>query len=130
MPVKFHHVAIQTADIDRSVLFYRDALGCDILKEEVSPKGRKIVWIEAGGSRIELYSGKPGQPLAARWNMNGLGPLSIGFHVTNLEETLDGLRQHGVRILREPYEPVPGERCAMIEGPDGEEIVLVDRPVH
>ncbi|MBI5198225.1 MAG: VOC family protein [Nitrospirae bacterium] len=130
MKFGFHHIAVQTRDLAKAIRFYRDAMGFSILKEETSPKGRKIIWFEAGGARIELYSGKPGQPLKDRWDENGIGPLSIGFTVPDLRLAIDRLKIFGARIIREPYEPVPGERAAMIEGPDGEEIVLVDRAVH
>lgn len=130
MKFGFHHIAVQTRDLDQAVRFYRDALGFTLLKEETSPKGRKIVWFDAGCARIELYSGKPEQPLNEQWDKDGVGPLSIGFIVEDLQRAIERVKTFGVRIIREPYEPVPGERAAMIEGPEGEEIVLVDRVVH
>jgi catechol 2,3-dioxygenase-like lactoylglutathione lyase family enzyme len=131
MPLSFelHHIAIQTRDIDKALRFYRDHLGFSLLKEEVSPKGRKICWLTRGGTRIELYSGKPGQGLSDRWNANGVGPLSLGLLVPDLAQALTHLKSHGIRVIREPYEPVPGEWASMIEGPDGEEIVLVEKSV-
>jgi len=129
MNFTFHHVAIQTSNLETSLHFYHHILGLPLIKEETSPRGRRIVWLKAGLGRIELYSGKPGQPLEDRWNENGIGPVSIGFVVENLKDTLSELKTKGVHILKEPYEPVPGELTAMIEGPDGEEIVLMERPV-
>jgi catechol 2,3-dioxygenase-like lactoylglutathione lyase family enzyme len=127
--VQLHHIAIQTADIEKSSHFYEKILGFSRLKEERSPKGRTIIWLGAGAGRIELYSGKPKQPLASRWNPNGLGPLSIGLRVADLDAAVNRLSREKVVILKKPYEPVPGERAAMIEGPDGEEIVLLEREV-
>ena len=126
---RFHHVAIQTADLSRARRFYETALGCVVIKEERTAKGREIVWLACGEGRIELYGGKPGQPLAAEWNVNGIGPLALGFLVGDLDREVARLRALNVRITKPPYEPVPGERAAMIEGPDGEEIVLLERPV-
>jgi catechol 2,3-dioxygenase-like lactoylglutathione lyase family enzyme len=126
---RLHHIAIQASDIKRSSHFYEKILGFRRLKEETSPKGRKIVWLGAGEGRIELYSGKPKQPLASHWNPNTLGPLSIGLWVDDLDEAVRKLSRKKVVILKRPYEPVPGERAAMIEGPDGEEIVLLEKEV-
>ena len=129
MEFTFHHVAIQTSDLERSLHFYHHILGLPVIKEETSPKGRRIVWLLAGSGSIELYSGKPGQPLEDGWNENRVGPIAIGFVVKSLRDLLPELRARGVHIIKEPYEPVPGELTAMIAGPDGEEIVLMERPV-
>lgn len=127
--VQLHHIAIQTSDIERSSHFYEKILGFTRLKKETSPKGREIIWLSAGTGRIELYSGKPKQKLAGRWSPNTLGPLSIGLWVGNLDEAVRRLSRKKVVILKPPYEPVAGERAAMLEGPDGEEIVLLERAV-
>jgi catechol 2,3-dioxygenase-like lactoylglutathione lyase family enzyme len=126
---KVHHVAIQTRDLAESVRFYRKVLGFECLKEERSSKGREIVWFDAGEIRIELYGGKPGQELAPGWSPDAVGPLSIGLWVDDLDGAVESLRAQGVKIHREPYFPVPNERAAMILGPDGEEIILVEKKV-
>ncbi|MGB3943030.1 MAG: VOC family protein [Candidatus Manganitrophaceae bacterium] len=127
---KLHHIAIQTDDLERSIHFYERILGLAKIKEEQSGRGRRIVWFETGSGRIELYGGKPGQPLSDRWDPNGIGPISLGFLVWNLEESLRHLKEAGVIIIKPPYEPVPGERAAMIQGPNGEEIVLLEKEVR
>ena len=122
-------MAVQTTDLGRARRFYESVLRCSVLKTERTPKGREIVWLACGGCRIELYSGKPSQPLTGEWNPNAVGPLALGFSVRDLDDEVARLRGLGVRITKPPYEPVPGERAAMIEGPDGEEIVLLEREV-
>lgn len=126
---RLHHIAIQTRDMEKSLYFYGSVLGLKVIKKEVSPKGRAIVWFMAGEGRIELYGGKPSQPLNRGWNENSVGPLSIGFLVASIDRTVQVLKDQGVPLLKDPYEPVPGERAAMISGPDGEEIVLLEKSV-
>lgn len=128
-PYAFHHVAIQTADLPAARRFYETILGCTVLKEERTAKGREIVWLQCGAGRIELYSAKPGQVLAPSWSNQAVGPLALGFLVDDLDREVARLRTAGVAITKPPYEPVPGERAAMIAGPDGEEIVLLERAV-
>lgn len=129
LPFQLHHVAIQTTDIERSARFYEKALGMRRIKKEQSPKGRTIIWFDAGMGRIELYSGKPGQPLEPRWDPDKVGPLSIGFWVADLDEAVRRLLDEKISFIKLPYEPLPGERAAMVQGPDGEEIVLLERKV-
>ncbi len=126
---QIHHIAIQAADIERSAHFYGEILGLTRIKEERSSKGRKIIWFDSGTGRIELYSGKPGQPLNQTWSPNTVGPISFGFQVPHLEEAVRHLLEANVPLIKAPYEPVPGERAAMIQGPDGEEIVLLEKAV-
>lgn len=128
-PYVFHHVAIQTADLAHARRFYETILGCPVLKEERTAKGREIVWLQCGAARIELYSAKPGQALAPSWSNQVVGPLALGFLVDDLDREVARLRSVGVVITKPPYEPVPGERAAMIAGPDGEEIVLLEHAV-
>jgi glyoxylase I family protein len=127
--VRLHHVAVQTADLARARVFYETVMGFTVLKTERTAKGRDIVWLACGDCRIELYGAKPGQALATDWNANHVGPLALGFLVDDLVAEVDRLRALNVPISKPPYEPVPGERAAMIVGPDGEEIVLLERPV-
>jgi catechol 2,3-dioxygenase-like lactoylglutathione lyase family enzyme len=122
-------VAVQTADLGRARRFYETVLGCSVIKTERTAKGREIVWLACGDCRIELYSAKPNQSLALGWNPDGLGPLALGFYVGDLDAEIARLGALHVRITKPPYEPVPGERAAMIAGPDGEEIVLLERAV-
>lgn len=126
---EIHHIAIQTADIEKSSHFYEKILGLTRIKEEESPKGRKIIWLDSGSGRIELYSGKRDQRLEKAWNPNAVGPLALGFFVPDLDDAVRRLAAVDVSILKQPYEPVPGERAAMIEGPEGEEIVLLENTV-
>lgn len=129
MKFQLHHIAIQSRNLDKSLQFYQNVLGMSVLKKELSPKGRVIFWLKAGEGRIELYGGKPGQNLSQSWNKNGVGPLSLGLIVADLDHAVDELRALNVPIVKDPYEPVAGERAAMIAGPDGEEIVLLEKPV-
>jgi glyoxylase I family protein len=127
--IRLHHVAVQTVDLARARRFYETVMGFTVLKTERTAKGRDIVWLGCGDCRIELYGAKPAQTLATGWNATGVGPLALGFLVDNLDAEIERLRALSVTITKPPYEPVPGERAAMIAGPDGEEIVLLERPV-
>lgn len=126
---RLHHVAVQTPDLARARRFYETVMGFTVLKTERTAKGRDIVWLACGDCRIELYGAKPGQALSAGWTTDAVGPLALGFLVDDLDAAVERLRGLDIPITKPPYEPVPGERAAMIAGPDGEEIVLLEQPV-
>ena len=49
MPLAFHHVAIQCADLDRCERFYREVLGLEVLRRWPGEAGGdRSVWLSAG----------------------------------------------------------------------------------
>lgn len=130
--VHIHHVALQTADFEKSFHFYAKILGLQVVKEPFDFKGKRtLAWLDAGGIMIELYSvknGKEPQPYDDR----RVGADHIAFEVENLDSILPYLRQNNVKVLRDPFLPPTDDphqpRVAFIEGTDGEEIELRECP--
>ncbi|TVR95950.1 MAG: VOC family protein, partial [Trueperaceae bacterium] len=55
--IRFDHVAITVRDMERSVGFYRDLLGFDVLGQLYLNEGTfKIVYLRSGGACIELFA--------------------------------------------------------------------------
>jgi glyoxylase I family protein len=53
------HVVLRVADLQRSIAFYGDVLGCPIERTLEQPK---LVQLRAGTSMIDLVPGAPGEP--------------------------------------------------------------------
>jgi catechol 2,3-dioxygenase-like lactoylglutathione lyase family enzyme len=123
MEVLSSRTMIHPVDLDRSITFYRDALGLPIAREFGSGINRGVVFF-AGGGLIEvvLGSGKP-SPSAGRH----LG-LALWFQVRNVEEAVDDLAARGVTIARRPVHEEWGLIEAWVDDPDGLRIHLVEVP--
>jgi glyoxylase I family protein len=123
----FHHVAIHSADFDRSMHFYQSVLG---LKA-------KIAWGEAPDRAIMLHAGdhrhveifeKPGAAPADTGTL-----LHFALRTDDCPAMLEMVRAAGMEVTMEPKEitipssigPVP-VHIAFFKGPDGEIVELFE----
>jgi catechol 2,3-dioxygenase-like lactoylglutathione lyase family enzyme len=136
------HVGICVSDIDRSIRFYRDALGFSYVSDlEVAGEpsdtllrlkdvALKAVYLERDGFRVELlYYASPARKPAPRARaMNDLGFTHLSFRVSDFEATLAALRAAGATVLEETIVRVPGgdPLAAFFTDPDGVLIELVN----
>lgn len=142
--LRFTHVGICVADVDRSIRFYRDVLGFRVRSElriggeptsillRLKEVDLQAVYLERDGVRIELLyyhspkatgSGKP-RSLGER----GLTHLSL--RVDNLAELLQEMRAAGVEVLDDTRLDFPEVQsgAVFICDPDGTLIELVESP--
>lgn len=126
--VRIHHVALQTAHFEKAFEFYTKLLGLRVVKEPFNFKGKRtLAWLDAGTITIELYSVK-NDKIPQPYDDRRVGADHVAFEVQNLDNVLTHLRNHNVKVLKEPFKPPTDDaqqpRVAFIEGVDGEEIEL------
>jgi catechol 2,3-dioxygenase-like lactoylglutathione lyase family enzyme len=142
--LRLSHVGICVADRDRSIRFYRDALGFEEvsrLRAGGAPTGALLriehaeveaVFLERDGVRIELlHYAKPGHRGAPEPRpMNQLGLTHLSLRVDDLTETLAVLQAKGVRVLDETRIDIAAAntRAVFVTDPDGTLIELVQTP--
>jgi catechol 2,3-dioxygenase-like lactoylglutathione lyase family enzyme len=137
------HVGISVSDLERSLRFYRDALGFE-REHELHVAGEPVdtllrlhgadlhaVYLMRDGVRIELlhFASPPAPPPRTR-AMHEHGLTHLSFRVTDLEATLAALRAAGERVLEETIIRFPefGSAACFITDPDGQLIELVQAP--
>lgn len=144
--LRIDHVSVTTADLERSIAFYRDVLGLKLLRvgESDEPEmstitglpGVRLLWAEldlGGGQSLELlqYLAPEGTPVAQR--SCDPGSAHIAFAVDDIEELHGRLVSAGAQVRSEPVEihddgDWNGVRCLYLTDPDGATIELVERP--
>jgi lactoylglutathione lyase len=112
---KVGYVILFVADLERSVVFYRDVIGVPFKLE-----GDGYVEFATGGARFGLYDrNRLGE-------LTGHGPEAPGqpggevvFLVGDVDAEAERLRAAGVAILKGPVDRAWGHRTLHLEDPDG-----------
>ena len=145
-----HHAAISTPDLDRSLCFYRDQLGAEIVSEFAWPKGAEIadrivglkgssaraIMLKLGNAMIEIFEyqspeprpGDPNRPVCDH------GITHLCLDVTDIDSEYERLVAAGMRF-HSPPQDLGAIRAVYGRDPDGNIVELqevIDRssPVH
>lgn len=135
MITKLEHVGLSVSNLDRSIAFYRDLLGLEVLRMiEAGPTMRlgeivgmpgcsaKIAHLMKGDVMLELfeYRDPRGTPIPKDRRQADFGFIHAGFTSTDTRGDYARLKAAGVSFLSEPVEFRPGVWVAYFRGPDGE----------
>ncbi len=127
--MKMLHTMLRVGDMQRSIKFYTETLGMELLRTTDRPEQKySLAFVGYGGgnkqgeAEIELtYNyGTSEYDLGTAY-----GHIALG--VDSVTETCDRIRDAGGRITREPG-PVKGGKTmiAFVEDPDGYKIELIE----
>jgi len=120
------HTMIRVGDLERSLRFYCEVLGMQLLRRKDYPEGRfTLAFVGYGPEDTNTVV-----ELTHNWDTDryelgtSFGHLALG--VEDLYATCDALRARGAKIVREPG-PMKhgGSEIAFIEDPDGYKIELI-----
>jgi len=105
MVTGIEHIGIAVRDSVRAGDLMRAILGAKILETIISEeRGLKLVFLDAGGTRVELLEPLTKNGTVARFlETEGEGFHHIAFKVSDIEKALSLLRQAGVKLV----EPAP-----------------------
>jgi lactoylglutathione lyase len=120
--MKYLHTMVRVTDIERSLEFYRDALGLKELSRKDYPQGRfTLLFLAAAGdeeAQVELtYNWDPEEYSAGR----NFGHLA--YSVDDIYAACKRLMDHGVTINRPPRDG----RMAFVRSPDNVSIELLQK---
>jgi catechol 2,3-dioxygenase-like lactoylglutathione lyase family enzyme len=130
-----HHVAICTPDADRSIAFYRDQLGFELVVDQSwqpgvdmadtvlgleRSSGRQVL-MRIGNAYLEVFefwspsgrAGDPDRPVCDH------GYTHLCIDVDDLDETYERLLANGVPFHSPPQDLFPGVRTCYSRDPDG-----------
>lgn len=132
----FSHVSVYVTDLERSLPFYRDALGLavlfetdlagpglDAVTESKGASGRMVGLLVPGGMSIELIQGgRHGGEVDA-----GRDTMVFSLCVDDLDVAYENLTSIGVEAIQPPTE-IAGLRMFFVRDPDGRRIELIEFP--
>lgn len=142
--LRFGHLGICVTDLDRSVAFYRDALGFRTLTQ-VDVRGedadrllrlegvdQRSVFLERDGVRLALFAFRSPEPEPSRGPrpMNEPGMAAIMLRVDDLDATVSACVGAGGKVLDDTRSNVEEYRSKLVflTDPDGTLVELIEIP--
>lgn len=118
--MKYLHTMVRVTDLDQSLVFYRDALGLELVSKKEVPQGKyTLAFLAAPGdlaAQVELtFNWEPEAYTGGR----NFGHLA--YAVDDIYATCRRLMEHGVTINRPPRDG----RMAFVRSPDQISIELL-----
>lgn len=120
------HTMLRVGDLDKSIAFYTEVLGMQLLRRKDYPEGKfTLAFVgygnEAENSVIELTH---------NWDTDsydlGNGYGHIALEVPDVYQACENIRSRGGKITREPGPMMHGSSIlAFVEDPDGYKIELL-----
>jgi len=120
------HTMLRVGDLEKSIAFYRDVLGMQLLRRNDYPEGKfTLAFLGYGGEEENTVL-----ELTHNWDTehydlgNGYGHIAIG--VDDVYAACERIRASGGNVVREPGPMKHGSTVlAFVEDPDGYKIELL-----
>ena len=101
--MKIEHIGIATRALDEALVFWRDALGLEVVHTEVVEEQKvRVAMLPAGEPRIELLEPTAADsPVAKFLEKRGAGIHHVAVRVDDIRAALARLKQSGARLIDE-----------------------------
>lgn len=139
---RIHHTAVSVADMERSLAFYVDLLGLDLVFDsDVAPNpsldavvgmddaAGRVCWVTAGDTMLELWQWDHprGRPLPDDYRPADRGVTHFALLADDVRELHRRIVEHGLTANTAPTD-LRMHLTTYVRGPDGEIIeILEDR---
>ncbi|KAB2923380.1 MAG: lactoylglutathione lyase [Dechloromonas sp.] len=123
------HTMIRVGDLDRSIDFYTQVLGMQLLRRQDYPEGRfTLAFVGYGPEEQEAVLELTHNWDTASYDLgNAYGHVALA--VPDASAACDMIRERGGKVIREAGPMKHGKTIiAFVEDPDGYKIELIQRP--
>ncbi|HEX8142659.1 MAG TPA: methylmalonyl-CoA epimerase [Pyrinomonadaceae bacterium] len=101
--MKIDHLGIATRGLTEALVFWRDALGLEVVEtEEVTEQGVRVAMLPIGETRVELLEPtSDDSPVSKFLEKRGAGLHHVAVRVDDIRATLAQLKAKGLRLIDE-----------------------------
>ena len=125
------HTMLRVGDLEKSVAFYTDVLGMQLLRRKDYPSGRfTLAFLGYGDEKEHTVLELTHNWDTERYDLgDGYGHIALG--VQDIQATCAGIADRGGRLVREPGPMNHGSTViAFLEDPDGYKVELIELPAR
>jgi lactoylglutathione lyase len=125
MVKKLLHTRMRVNDLERTVRFYKEALGLRVSRRHTSPRGAQLAFLQTPGSaeEIEICQLPASPPVQVQPDL-----MHLAFEVDDLAAFAAELAGKGYPLSDGPTPSGSGGIIAFIDAPEGYEVELIQRP--
>jgi methylmalonyl-CoA/ethylmalonyl-CoA epimerase len=117
MFARVDHIGVAVEDLDAAIALHEEAYGMAVAhREVVEEQGVEAVLLDVGENHVELLRPLNGETPVGRFlSKRGPGLHHVAYQVTDVQATLDTLRDRGLRLIDEsPRVGIRGTRVAFL----------------
>jgi methylmalonyl-CoA/ethylmalonyl-CoA epimerase len=117
MFARVDHIGVAVEDLDAAIALHEEAYGMAVAhREVVEEQGVEAVLLDVGENHVELLRPLNGETPVGRFlSKRGPGLHHVAYQVTDVQATLDTLRDRGLRLIDEaPRTGIRGSRVAFL----------------
>ena len=123
-PKALDHVGLKVSDMDRSLRFYCDGLGLELLRRSDKGPGVASAVIRIGAQEMNLFSDPAFGAPQAYGNPTGMDHFCVEVDNASVDELVSALARAGIAVARGPIKRRDGVSL-FVSDPDGVRVELI-----
>ena len=123
-PKALDHVGLKVSDMDRSLRFYCDGLGLELLRRSDKGPGVASAVIRIGAQEMNLFSDPAFGAPQAYGNPTGMDHFCVEVDNASVDELVSALARAGIAVAKGPIKRRDGVSL-FVSDPDGVRVELI-----
>ena len=121
MEMKIWKIALLMSDMKKAEELYVNQLGLKVIDRLDLGESGEAIFLDAGNVQLELI---PAAAFDGSWGLDRPGVHHLSFQADDVETATEALREKGVVVKKEPFQPLNGMTLAFFDGLDGVNLQL------
>jgi catechol 2,3-dioxygenase-like lactoylglutathione lyase family enzyme len=121
MEMKIWKIALLMSDMKKAEDLYVNKLGLKVLNRLDLGENGEALFLDAGNVKLELI---PAAAFEGAWGLDRPGVHHLSFKADDVEAGTEELRKRGIKVKKEPFQPLEGMTLAFFDGLDGVNLQL------
>ena len=123
-PKALDHVGLKVTDMDRSLRFYCDGLGLELLRRRDTAPGVAVAVLRVGSQEMNLFSNPALATAPNAADPPGMDHFCLEIEGVSIDDVVTGLARAGIAVAKPPVKRSDGVSL-FVSDPDGCRVELI-----